>query len=125
MLVSGCTQGELGVFRYTPSQDYHGDDSFRFATWSASFAGGSSGSTTAANALRITPVDDAPTLSTEGGVSDTPGALAGFTQIPMSERQDATPNIGFVTVFGADVDSPQLYVRITAPFRHGKVRTLQ
>lgn len=115
-------RGELGVFRYTPSQDFNGDDSFRFATWSSSFSGGSSGSTTAANAIRITPVDDAPTLSTEGGVSDTPGALAGFTQIPMSERNDPVPNIGSVTVFGADVDSPQLYVRMTAPFRHGKVR---
>jgi hypothetical protein len=40
----------------------------------------------------------------------------------MSERNDAVPNIGSVTVFGADVDSALLYVRITAPFRHGKVR---
>jgi hypothetical protein len=40
----------------------------------------------------------------------------------MSERNDPLPNIGFVTVFAEDKDSPQLYVRMTAPFRHGKVR---
>jgi hypothetical protein len=36
--------------------------------------------------LRVTPVDDAPTLSTEGGVSDTPGALAGYTQVTLRAR---------------------------------------
>lgn len=47
-----------GSITYTPSADYHGEDTFRFRAANAAGQGAE-----AAVAIRITPVNDAPTLS--------------------------------------------------------------
>lgn len=87
VLVSGPQHGTLafntdGTFTYTPDADYHGTDSF---TYKAN--DGSADSNTAAVAINVTPVNDAPTVTaTDGSVAITVTQITG-EQNPLGSQK--------------------------------------